>query len=108
MRCLTCRRTIAASGGDGRGPMVDTRGRQRCDGLGHPHVPPAAFVASMVGRVHVSTAPRDVIAHVRAALAPEVRDDPAMREQRHAVYRAALHYHARNRAMYDAVVTGRL
>jgi len=65
------------------------------------------MIRQIVGRLHVSASPRDVIRAVRKALLKSARQDPKHREARKGMYREALSVHGENRDLYHAVMTGR-
>lgn len=61
-------------------------------------------VGRMVGRLHVSATPLEVIRYVRSRMTDEARTAPEWRDFRRSIYRTALAAHAENRALYQRVM----
>jgi hypothetical protein len=64
------------------------------------------YLNRLVGELHVSASPREVIRHVRRTLRTTALTDRRLREARHSLYRDALGVHKANRDLFVAVARG--
>lgn len=67
-----------------------------------------SLVTRIVARHHVTASNREVLRDLWRRMNSAQRHDPALREVRKQVYREAVAAHDANRALFYAVVTGRV
>ena len=65
-----------------------------------------SFATFLVRDLHASSSNIDCIRHVRKRMKPDIRKDPARREDRKVFYRQCLLAHQKNQALYTMIQKG--